>query len=339
VVGDRHQLPPTEYFTASASSSDLENVVDAESILDFFYINGVPETTLLWHYRSQHHSLIAPSNHEFYNNELIAFPSSQVRSKKLGVSLVYIPNSVYDRGREGTRTNLVEARHVASAVMQHAQNDPNLSLGVVALNREQAEAIEHEINLLRDQNPSCEDFFQEEDRFFVTNLEHVQGDERDVIFISIGFGFSKDGRLTLQFGPISQQGGERRLNVLTTRARRQCVVFSSIRGRDLYERNPSNRGAQFLAEYLEYAEKGVMRNYEEIQRTLQSDKDYTKVNERLIKLMSIFNEKFTVDELKTFCVHFSIDLENISGDTRIAKARELAFHFQRRFHEWAHHHQ
>lgn len=331
VVGDRHQLPPTEYFKASVSSNDLEDALDAESVLDFFAISGAPETTLLWHYRSQHHSLIAPSNHEFYNNELVAFPSSQIRNEKLGVRFSYISGSVYDRGKDGTRTNLVEARHVASAVMHHAQNDPHLSLGVVALNKEQAEAIEHEINLLRDQIPNCEYFFQEEDRFFVTNLESVQGDERDVIFISIGFGFSRDGRLTLQFGPISQQGGERRLNVLTTRARRQCVVFSSIRGRDIYERNPSNRGAQFLAQYLEYAEKGIIRGYEEAQLTLQTNENYIKTRERLPKLISILNEKFTIDELRTFCVHLdNIDLENIPGDTRSAKARELVFHFERR---------
>lgn len=328
VVGDRFQLPPTDFFAPSTDHTDLENVVDAESILDLFYIAGVPQTTLLWHYRSQHHSLITPSNQTFYNSELIVFPSPQNRNEKLGVLFFPISNSVYDRG--GSRTNLVEARIVAQAVIHHAANDPNLSLGVVALHKNQAEAIEHEINLLRDQNPQCEDFFEEENKFLVTNLENVQGDEKDVIFISIGYGLSKDGRLTLNFGPISKEGGHRRLNVLTTRAKKQSVVFSSIRGRDILERNPSSLGAQYLAQYLEYAETGLTISYEEMQQTLHKSDAYEERRDRLIKLISVFTERFNTEELRDFCFHLDIDYENFPGETKQRKARELALYFYRR---------
>lgn len=330
VVGDRYQLPPTNYFTAPTGQNDnLENVLDAESILDLFDIGRVPNTTLLWHYRSQHHSLIAPSNHAFYNDELIAFPSPKVRDGNLGISFFYVSDSIYGRG--GSRTNLVEARYVAQAVIHHAANDSGLSLGVVALHKKQAELIEHEINFLRDQRPYLEDFFEEENNFFVKSLENVQGDEREVVFISIGYGFSKDGRLTLQFGPISQEGGDKRLNVLTTRAKKKCVVFSSIRGRDILERRPSSRGAQYLAEYLEYAETGVTKNYEEIQTALYETEDYQQKHDRLIKLTNIFKESFNLDEIKELCFHLvDIDYENLSGDTKQSKARDLASYFHRR---------
>ncbi|MCL4264794.1 MAG: DUF4011 domain-containing protein [Anaerolineae bacterium] len=328
VVGDRFQLPPTDFFAPSTDRTDLENVTDAESILDLFYIAGVPQTTLLWHYRSQHHSLITPSNQTFYNNELIVFPSPQNRNEKLGVHFFPIFGSIYDRGR--SRTNPVEARIVAQAVIHHAINDPDLSLGVVALHKNQADAIEHEINLLRDQNPQCEDFFEEENKFLVTNLENVQGDEKEVIFVSIGYGFSKDGRLTLNFGPISKEGGHRRLNVLTTRAKKQCVIFSSIRGRDILERNPSNLGARFLAEYLEYAETGLTISYEEMHQALQKSETYEEGRERLIKLISVFNQRFDLEDLREFCLYLDIDYENLPGDTKQRKARELALYFYRR---------
>lgn len=329
VVGDRYQLPPTDFFTPSEPSTNLDDTIDAESILDLFYIAGVPETTLLWHYRSQHHSLIMPSNQIFYKNELVAFPSPQTRNKELGVHLSPVAGSVYDRG--GTRTNIVGARRVAQAVLQHATNHSDLSLGVVALHKNQASAIEHEINILRSQYPQHDDFFEEENKFLVTYLENVQGDEKDVIFISIGYGFSKDGRLTLNFGPISQEGGDRRLNVLTTRAKRQCIVFSSIKGRHILERNPSSHGARYLAKYLEYAETGFIQNYESIQNSFYITEDDQQKHDRLVQLHAIFDRHFNLNELQELCFQLvGIDFENLSGDTKSSKARDLALHFHRR---------
>lgn len=330
VVGDRFQLPPTDFFSSSVDyNDDSGNVIDAESILDFFSISLVPETTLLWHYRSQHHSLITPSNQTFYNNDLIVFPSPKSRNEKLGIRFFPTFDSIYDRG--GSRTNLVEARCVAEAAIHHAATDPDLSLGVVALHKNQSNAIEHEINILLDQHPEFVDFFEEEGKFFVTNLENVQGDEKEVIFISIGYGFGKDGRLTLNFGPISQEGGHKRLNVLTTRARKQCVVFSSIRGRDILDRNPTSLGAQYLAKYLEYAESGLIQSYEEMQAALYETEDYKQKHDRLVSLLNIFNKNFNLDEIKNLCFHLvGIDYENLSGDTKQSKARELAFYFHRR---------
>lgn len=329
VVGDRHQLPPTDFFSTSTNiTEEADDILDGESILDLFYIAGVPETTLLWHYRSQHHSLIMPSNHAFYGNELVVFPSPKVRDKQLGVHLEYIPDSVYDRG--GTRTNIVEARRVAESVMHHAATEPRLSLGVVALHEAQAQAIEHELDILRSQNRDHEEFFEVENNLLITNLESVQGDEKDVIFISIGYGYSLDGRLTLQFGPISQDGGPRRLNVLTTRARKRCMVFSSIRGRDILDRNPGNPGAQFLAEYLDYAETGLIDTYNEANATDYHPDSIQQRRERREKLFIILHEKFNLEEIRELCFMLEMDYENVRGETKKAKALDLALHFHRR---------
>lgn len=329
VVGDRHQLPPTDFFSTSTNiTEEAGDILDGESILDLFYIAGVPETTLLWHYRSQHHSLIMPSNHAFYGNELVVFPSPKVIDKQLGVHMEYIPDSVYDRG--GTRTNIVEARRVAESVMHHAATEPRLSLGVVSLHEAQAQAIEHELDILRSQNRDHEEFFEVENNLLITNLESVQGDEKDVIFISIGYGYSMDGRLTLQFGPISQEGGPRRLNVLTTRARKRCVVFSSIRGRDILDRNPGNPGARFLAEYLDYAETGLIDTYNESNASDYSLESVQQRRERREKLFIILHEKFNLEEIRELCFMLEMDYENVRGETKKAKALDLALHFHRR---------
>lgn len=332
VVGDRYQLPPTNFFSAGTSSivSESTGVLDGESILDLFYAAGVPETTLLWHYRSQHHSLITPSNHVFYRNNLVVFPSPKVRDDKLGVWFELVPNAVYDRGKNATQTNIIEARHVASAIMHHAATESGLSLGVVALNESQALAIERELTILRDKNRDYEEFFEAENNFLITNLESIQGDEKEVIFISIGYGFSRDGRLTLQFGPISKVGGTRRLNVLTTRAKKRCVVFSSIRGRDILERNPTNEGALFLARYLEYAEIGRMNVYEENQQAYYQQESYQQKKERQEKLFFILNERFNLQEIQELCLALQIDYENVRGGTKKEKTMDLASHFYRR---------
>ena len=175
----------------------------------------VPERYLSWHYRSRHESLIAVSNVEFYDRRLVIFPSSGTNRFASGLKLRYLPTALYDRGR--TRTNREEAKAVANAIMMHARNTPSLSLGAVAFSVAQRDLIQVELELLRRANPDLDAFFttaHPNEPFFVKNLENVQGDERDVIFISIGYGRNESGRIAKEFGPVNRDGGERRLNVL-----------------------------------------------------------------------------------------------------------------------------
>ena len=222
VVGDSRQLPPTSFFDRAAQSDDSDDqseTRDIESVLGMFNSKGAPERHLHWHYRSRHESLIAVSNREFYDNRLMVFPSPHTDRDAIGLRFHYLPNAVYDRGRSGV--NRVEAEAVAQAVMEHAARHPELSLGVAAFGIRQAEAIQDQVELLRRMDDSREAFFaaHPDEPFFVKNLENVQGDERDVIFISIGYGRDETGQVKMNFGPLNRRdGGERRLNVLITRA-------------------------------------------------------------------------------------------------------------------------
>lgn len=273
VVGDDKQLPPTSFFEVVMEQHDSDDTDesdnaftsgDKESILSLFKAKGAPETMLRWHYRSKHESLICISNREFYENRLIIFPSPFVNGHEdaadLGLVLEHVPQGIYDRGR--SRRNEEEARVVAQAVMRHAREQmakPEadwLTLGVVAFSVAQAEAIADHVERLRREDDSCEKYFDPGRRepFFVKNLENVQGDERDVIFISVGYGKSADGTVTMNFGPVNAEGGERRLNVLITRARRRCVVFTNLTADDIDLSRSRGRGVQVLKSFLAYAQ-------------------------------------------------------------------------------------
>lgn len=260
VVGDRKQLPPTSFFDQILEEIEEENVTtDLESILSLFLAQSAPERMLRWHYRSQHESLIAVSNHEFYDNKLVIFPSPDGDKEELGVFFHHLPDAVYDRGK--SRTNRKEAQEVAQAAMEHARTRPELSLGVAAFSTSQMQAIQLQLEHLRQQDPSCESFFNRhpEEPFFVKNLENVQGDERDVIFISVGYGRDATGKLSMNFGPLNQEGGERRLNVLITRARRRCEVFSSLTADDIDLNRTQAPGVKAFKTYLKFAEHGEMQ--------------------------------------------------------------------------------
>ena len=259
VVGDSRQLPPTSFFDRARANADEEqsDTADLESILGLFCAQGAPERWLRWHYRSRHESLITVSNHEFYDNRLIVFPSPDAGKLESGLGFQHDPENLYERNG----VNVAEARKVAAAVMAHARNHPNLTLGAVAFNLKQARRIEDELEILRRRDPSLEaSFFTQhtDEPFFVKNLENVQGDERDVIFISVGYGKLNGGFLPMNFGPLNRDGGERRLNVLITRARRRCVVYSNFLSADLDLRRSSARGIQALKTFLKYAEKGIL---------------------------------------------------------------------------------
>lgn len=262
VVGDSKQLPPTSFFDSLVESDDeddFENVADMESILSLFLGKGAPERMLRWHYRSRHDSLIAVSNYEFYDSRLVVFPSPGANPTARGLRLHHLTETAYDRGK--TRSNPEEAKAVAKAVMEHAKTQPDLTLGVVAFSTAQRDAIELQLELLRRAEPSCEPFFNEGERepFFVKNLENVQGDERDVIFISIGYGKTADGYMAMSFGPLNRDGGERRLNVLISRARLAMDVFSNFIGDDIDLNRTKARGVVALKNFLAYAKTGVLQ--------------------------------------------------------------------------------
>lgn len=260
VVGDTQQLPPTSFFDkhiAEDVDDDTEEnaPADTESILGLFSAQNSPERMLRWHYRSRHPSLIAVSNYCFYENRLIIFPSPDAAREKVGLIYHYLPDTAYDRG--GSRSNPEEAKIVAEKVMEHARLRPNLTLGVATFSTAQMQAIQDQMELLRRADPSCEDTFfnaHPEEPFFVKNLENVQGDERDIIFISVGYGRDANGKLTMNFGPLGRDGGERRLNVLITRARQRCEVFTNLTTDDIDLSRTDARGVAVLKRYLKYAQ-------------------------------------------------------------------------------------
>ena len=271
VVGDTRQMPPTDFFTKALELDDEESqTADVESILSMFLAQGAPESMLRWHYRSRHDSLIAISNREFYESRLMIFPSPGVNPYAKGLKFNYQPESVYERG--SSRTNPMEARAVAEAVMSHAKEHPDLTLGVVAFSTAQRDCILLEIERMRRLDPSCEAFFSTDalEGFFVKNLENVQGDERDVIFISIGYGRTAAGNVSMSFGPVNHEGGERRLNVLITRARLAMEVFSNFTADDMKTEGNSPFGVRALKSFLHYAQSGELEQHRDTSKEADS---------------------------------------------------------------------
>jgi very-short-patch-repair endonuclease len=266
VVGDDKQLPPTNFFKIVNAGDDDESdeaeeairankPSDFESILSLSRAKGMSERMLAWHYRSKHPSLIAFSNHECYSNRLLLPPSPFYQTSDFGMSFVKTPRGHYDRG--GTSRDLVQAGDVAKAVAEHIKNRPSKSLGVACLSVQQRDAVDDMIDKLGIRS-EVEDFSPKGERLFVKNLEAVQGDERDVIFISVGYGVAPEqSRPFLNFGPVSRDGGERRLNVLASRARERCVVFSSITAADI-PADTEVRGTRMLRTLLGFAETGSL---------------------------------------------------------------------------------
>lgn len=268
LIGDEKQLPPTSFFnkiegeeTGNSAAEGAADIAagDLESILSLG-IARFPERlhcSLRWHYRSLHESLIHFSNERFYDSRLRIFPSCHTGREELGLAFRSL-GGVYRRG--AGQFNPAEAQLVAEEVLRHARERPHLSLGVGAFSISQQRAIEDEIERRRRDNldEAVEKFFDSgrDEAFFVKNLETIQGDERDVIFLSVGYGKDSEGKLSMNFGPLNRDGGWRRLNVLVTRARRRCVVFSSIRAEDLDLSRTSARGVAALKEYLYAAEHG-----------------------------------------------------------------------------------
>lgn len=264
VVGDTKQMPPTSFFDKlNTDTEDEENVTaDMQSILGMCDAQGAPQRMLRWHYRSRHESLINLSNQEFYENKLIIFPSPGSKNK-MGLAFNHLPETYYDKGK--TRTNPKEAEKVADAIISHALNTPKLSLGVVAFSTAQMQAIQNALEIKRRKNPEVESFFRSHptEPLFIKNLENVQGDERDVIFISIGYGRTEDGKFPMSFGPLNNEGGERRLNVLITRAKSRCEVFTNFTAGDMNPGPNAKFGIRALKSFLYYAQHGKFESDKE----------------------------------------------------------------------------
>ena len=252
IAGDSKQLPPTSFFQRKIESTDEDDdMVDIDSFLDDCLSLNMPETYLEWHYRSSHESLIAFSNRTFYDNKMLTFPSPNDQETRVSMHLV---KGVYERGKG---INPIEARAVVDEIRRRVIAHPDKSIGVVAFSVRQQECIN---DMLDDATRDDREFFEKvsamPEELFIKNLENVQGDERDVILFSIGYGSDANGTVYQNFGPINREGGGRRLNVAVSRARMEMVVFSSMRCTDVKLTPTSSSGVRCLEEFLRYAENG-----------------------------------------------------------------------------------
>ncbi len=258
VAGDPKQMPPTNFFNRAEDDQDGDvDEGDLESILDELRSASVPECTLNLHYRSRRESLIAFSNSRYYEDRLVTFPAPVHPDR--GVRLVR-PHGFYARG--AARTNEGEAQAIVGEVVRRLTSDDanerEPSIGVVTFNSEQQSLILDLLDKARNANPGIEWAFAEDaqEAVFVKNLETVQGDERDVILFSVTYGPDRSGHVTMNFGPLNRDGGERRLNVAMTRARSEMIVFSTLRPDQIDLSRTSFRAVTDLKHFLEYAERG-----------------------------------------------------------------------------------
>ena len=253
VVGDSQQLPPTSFFASITSDDEDEEDDDEDAYENLLDECGkfMKSFTLQWHYRSQDESLIAFSNEKFYDSQLISFPNP-VKASDRGVYFHYVEGAIYDRSSK-KRINEKEAQEVAQLALNHIHDNGEQSLGIIAFSKDQTDAIRRQIEQLSAKSPELKEFCQEDsDKFFLKNLENVQGDERDVVIISFGYGKDKRGTFIQNFGPLNKSGGDRRLNVAITRAKYKLVLVASIRYEELKPEGKS-RAVGLFKEYIEYA--------------------------------------------------------------------------------------
>lgn len=253
VVGDPKQMPPTNFFSNNYVDEDNIEKEDLESILDDCLALSMPSQHLLWHYRSKHESLIAFSNAKYYDNKLLTFPSTDDITSKVR----FVPvEGYYDKGK--TRQNKFEAKAIVDEVVRRL-SDPELSqrsMGIVTFSSVQQMLVEDMLMEVFKLRPDLENTALESgEPLFIKNLENVQGDERDVILFSIGYGPDQEGKVSLNFGPINREGGWRRLNVAVSRARYEMMVFSTLRSDQINLSRTGAEGVAGLKAFLAYAEK------------------------------------------------------------------------------------
>jgi very-short-patch-repair endonuclease len=253
VAGDSHQLPPSNFFVGGDDEEEEcedESITEGfESLLDLM-ISFIEPLTLEWHYRSKDEALIAFSNHNIYGNRLITFPGVNSLSSVNHVLVNQDFNS--DINQESSSA---EVKKVVELIIEHAKIHPHKSLGVIAMGINHARRIEAELDKSLKDHPELDNFFSQNqmERFFIKNLERVQGDERDYIILSIGYGKDQSGKLPYRFGPLLRNGGERRLNVAITRARYHMTVVSSFSHYDMDPNRSKSRGVELLRLFLLFA--------------------------------------------------------------------------------------
>ncbi len=273
VVGDPKQLPPTSFFDRAVDDDeeDPTAIEESESILDAT-LTMFPARRLRWHYRSQHESLIAFSNHSFYESNLVLFPSPHKQTDNYGIQY-----SRVQRGCFVNRRNMEEAKIISEAVREHFRHYPEETLGVVAMSAEQRLQIERAIETIEKEDITFQKCLNKDatrrESLFIKNLENVQGDERDVIFISVTYGpIEPEGKVFQRFGPINSDMGWRRLNVLFTRSRKRMHIFSSMGSDDIVIGPTSKRGVRALRDFLSFCESGILHKTErETERAPDSD--------------------------------------------------------------------
>ncbi|MCT1601634.1 DUF4011 domain-containing protein [Kocuria sp. p3-SID1433] len=261
IVGDSKQMPPSSMFATSTEDEDDDETgvvsADQESILSEAVSANIDKEMLTWHYRSQDESLIAFSNGQYYDGGLSTFPAPPIAREGFGIRLVQaggvFDGSTADKGHRPTRTNKVEAQLIVQETQRRLEIDSSASIGIVTFNIQQQDLIQ---DLLEESTagPVREALAREIDPLIVKNLENIQGDERDVILFSLAFSPNPEsGRMRLMFGPLSAQGGERRLNVAITRARREVVLFASFDPEHIDLNRTGSTGMRHLRAYLEFA--------------------------------------------------------------------------------------
>jgi len=262
VVGDPKQLPPTNFFNTTEDDEDdltPDEHKDLESILDELLSNGVRHKRLQWHYRSRHEGLITFSNRLYYHNDLLTFPSPTTEHG--GVRFMHQPHARYDKGKSRTNRGEAEALVKELVARLRAAKGPERSYGVVTFSQAQQQLVENLLDEERRKYPEIEYHFGDDppvegEPVFVKNLENVQGDERDVILFSICYGPDETGRVSMNFGPLNRDGGERRLNVAVTRAKHEVLVISGLRADQIDLTRTRAKGVRDLKYFLDYAERG-----------------------------------------------------------------------------------
>lgn len=278
IVGDKMQMPPSNFFNKKTEEEDDDEELLMEQV-DSLLDQGsrkLPSVMLQWHYRSRHETLIGYSNAAFYENKLLTIPDVydlkqefepiEIRSEtdaafkyqdvfKRPISYHHIKNGLYQN-----RTNENEAKYIAELVKHLLLSHSKLSVGIVAFSKEQQREIEEALNNMRYFEKGFEELFDDKlkrypdyDDIFIKNLENVQGDERDIIIMSTCYGYNKQDKMLMNFGPINRKGGEKRLNVIFSRAKKHMVVVSSIKHEDIT--NEYNEGANYFKKYLQFAEQ------------------------------------------------------------------------------------
>ena len=303
IMGDTKQLPPTTFFDSSVEADDDEDeiysAVGIESILEHAKITL--ETKMLkWHYRSRHDSLIAVSNKEFYNNELYVYPSSTKSTEDLGLKLVYNPDTIYEKGRSAS--NPQEAEEILDYLFELLKKyGDTKTIGIATFSKKQQNLIDDKLQERLEDDDTFSSYFEDKkNKFFIKNLENIQGDEKDIILISMGYGFDEDHKISMNFGPVNKDGGERRLNVLISRAKEQCIVFSNFKAHDMKIEKTTPQGLKSLRTFLYYAEKGEFPQNNDID-------DYSEARFEQYVFDTLTEHGYNVD-MKVGTAGYKIDL-------------------------------